>query len=71
VRHVTLTGEDAKQNSPFNQIIEDAQDRQLDLFEEVIDATMIDERELKLQKVGATVKLVTKIDGTIYTTTLS
>lgn len=71
MRHITLFGDDAKQNSPLNQIIESAQDRQLDIIEETIDDTMIDERELKIEYVGSVYSLVTKINGTILRTTLS
>jgi len=71
VRQLNVTGDESKPDSAIGQIQEFAQDKQFTLSETVLDASMISEREIKIQKVSGTVKLVTKIDGTIYTVTLS
>jgi len=71
LRDLSLTGQDAKADSPVRQITEFAQDKAFTLSEETLDASMIAEREIKIQKVSGVVKLVVKVDGTLYSVTLS
>lgn len=66
MRRFPLRGDESKPDSAISKVLEDAQDRQHDLSEEAITEEMIDERELKIQKVSGVVHLVTKVDGTIY-----
>lgn len=60
-----------KPDTPLGQVQQFAQDVQHTLVSESIDATMIGEREIKIEKVGATIKLCTKIDGQVVKVTLA
>ena len=71
MREINRTGADSKPDSPIGQVVEFAQDKAFTLSETTLDASMISEREIKIQKVSGVVKLVTKIDGTLYSVTLS
>ena len=71
MREIARSGSEAKPDSTISQVIEFAQDKQHTLSEVTLDASMIAEREIKLQKVSGVVKIVTKLDGTLYTVTLT
>ena len=71
MREINRKGNDAKPDSSIGQIVELAQDKQFTLSRETIDASMIAEREIKLQLVSGTLKLISKIDGTLYSLTFA
>lgn len=63
--------ENQKTDSDLSRVAQFAQDTQFDLSTDVLDFTTIDERQIKLQFVSGTMKLVTRYNDTIYTVTLS
>lgn len=68
---IPLEGDDAAPNSPMRKLLERAAPRQLPYSETTLTANEVDELELWIQNVSSTVKLVTKVNGTLKTVTLS
>ena len=71
MRKFPLFGNDSLPDSPFAKIQDFGADRQHTLSTVAITAATIDERELKLQRVSGVTRLVTKIDGVLYSVVLS
>ena len=59
-------GIEIKPDSLEDYFIKNAQDRKHELQESSITASDVDNLEIKIEKVGSTVKLVTKVDDTLY-----
>lgn len=66
MREFAVSDENAKPNSDVSKIKRYGQDVQHDIIRETITSTMIGEGEIKIEIVATVVKIVTKVDGTVY-----
>ena len=71
IRNFATSAENSKADSDVAKILRYAQDEQHDFSEEAWTAETLGEKKIGIQKVGATVKLCTVIDGTLYSVVLT